>query len=454
MTTMIHSWRLLLRPWSFLCFLIAAAMLTGCSSSGTGTKSQASEGADGTSGAPGLETMTLPSLGLDPFGYEIPPEAAEIRGAPPPAAPASERTRAAILLPLSGPLSSLGQAMFNAATIALFDLDASRLELLPYDTKGTPEGAEEAARLALLEGAALILGPLLSGSVQAVAPVAAMRQAPVLAFSSDQRVARDGVHIMGFTPQAEVQRIIGFAAASGYRRIAVLGPNDGYGAAVVAAANASAAGAGADVSFLELYDPETIDFSAVAERLFGPGARPLGVPDGEESLPAAQTDAAIEAARRFDAVLVADSGPRLKSVVAYLSAAGLEAMRVRLLGTGAWDENDIVTDPDFQGAWFAAPPPALRQSFERRYQGAYGKRPPRLATLAYDATAVASVVAQERGSGIGIEQIITDPNGFLGRDGLFRFPPSGLTERRLAVLEVETDGVRVISQPVFSFLGS
>ena len=39
---------------------------------------------------------------------------------------------------------------------------------------------------------------------------------------------------------------------------------------------------------------------------------------------------------------------------------------------------------------------------------------------------------------------LTQPNGFSGIDGIFRFMPDGSVERGLAVLEVGTDGPRVI----------
>ncbi|MCH8991732.1 MAG: ABC transporter substrate-binding protein [Acidobacteria bacterium] len=77
--------------------------------------------------------------------------------------------RVALLLPLSGRNARLGNAMVNAAQLALFDLADDRFELLIHDTKGTPEGAAEAAALAIGDGASLILGPLLSASVTAVA---------------------------------------------------------------------------------------------------------------------------------------------------------------------------------------------------------------------------------------------------------------------------------------------
>ena len=68
------------------------------------------------------------------------------------------------------------------------------------------------------------------------------------------------------------------------------------------------------------------------------------------------------------------------------------------------------------------------------------RRPPRLSSLAYDATALAAVLArtgqQRTGQPAFDRAALSNPNGFAGIDGIFRFNGSGLVERGLAVLEI------------------
>src|SRR3990170_354043 len=75
-----------------------------------------------------------------------------------------------LLLPLSGSRADVGQALLNAAQLALFDLGGERFTLVVRDTQGTPEGAAAAAEAVLAEDAALILGPLFATSAEAVKP--------------------------------------------------------------------------------------------------------------------------------------------------------------------------------------------------------------------------------------------------------------------------------------------
>src|SRR4029077_11528633 len=99
---------------------------------------------------------------LPPVGIAAPASA--------PAVPGS--AKAALLVPLSGANAELGQAILDAAQLALFETPGERLILVPRDTGGTADGATKAARGAIDDGGELILGPLLAAEVEAVKPIA------------------------------------------------------------------------------------------------------------------------------------------------------------------------------------------------------------------------------------------------------------------------------------------
>jgi hypothetical protein len=97
----------------------------------------------------------------------------------------------------------------------------------------------------------------------------------------------------------------------------------------------------------------------------------------------------------------------------------------------------------------------FRRDFESAYRSTFGAAPHRLATLAYDATAMAALLAPDAGAkGAFSRAALTDPSGFLGRDGLFRLTADGLADRRLAVMQVAPGQTTVISAPELSFAGS
>jgi branched-chain amino acid transport system substrate-binding protein len=375
-----------------------------------------------------------------PYGQPPPP--------PPPAASApAGPAKVALLVPLSGPNAGLGKAILDAAQLALFETGGDQLTLVPRDTKGTSAGAADAAHAAVGAGVSLILGPLLASEVEAVKPVARDAHLDIIAFSTVTDLAGGNAFLMGFLPRQEVVREVTYARERGIGRFAALAPDTAYGHLMADALHDAASSTGATVTKVEFYDPRAGDPSAAIARLL-PGSAP---PPGAGPAAPDQAVPAPPAVASFDALLVPEGGNQLKQIARKLTAAGLDTKATRLLGSGLWDVPDIGDEPALAGGWFAASPPDAGRDFERRYRATYGRDPPRLASLGYDAAALAAVLARGQGGPPFSREAILNPNGFTGVDGLFRFTPQGLVQRALAVLEVEPQGNVVVSPAPQSF---
>lgn len=368
------------------------------------------------------------------------------------------RTRIAVLLPLTGQNAALGKAMLKATQMALFDLAGSNFALLPFDTKGTPQGAAAAASAALESDISLILGPLLSTSVSAIGEKARARNIRVVAFSTDRSVAGRGVYIMGFLPRTQVERVVTFAHNQGLSRFAILAPQDAYGYTVVDEMKRAVEKVDGVVTRVTLYDTalamNTEKLSEIVRDLANYDTRKqaldayraeLEARDDEmskqelESLEGQETLGDVD----FDAILLPAGGDPLKSIAPLLSYYDIDPKKVRFLGTGQWDDPTIGTEPALVGGWYATSGPKEWERFVRRYKERFQAKPPRLASLAYDATALAAVLV---GTGASLDDFsLTTRGGFSGVDGVFRFHQDGLVERGLAVLQVGRRGPRVVS---------
>ena len=367
-------------------------------------------------------------------------------GSPPPGA--GGPVKVAVLLPLSGANAELGKAMLEAAQMALFTTGNDRLTLVPRDTTGTPDGAAGAARAALADGAQLILGPLLAAEVDAVKPVAGEAKINVIAFSTATQLAGDNVFLMGFLPRQEVVREAAFARESGLSRFAVLAPNSEYGRLMTDALRETASQAGATVVKAETFDSRSSDVGPAIQRLAGNTASAApGTSPEPDAAPAPGPTQRVS----FDALLLPEGGDQLKQIARRLKTAGIGSPQVRLLGSGLWDDASVSSEPALVGGWFAASPPDARREFQSRFQSTYGHAPPRLASLAFDAAALAAVLAKAGGPAPFSHDAILNPSGFTGVDGLFRFTPQGLVQRGLAVLEVQPQGPVVVSPAPHDF---
>ena len=219
---------------------------------------------------------------------------------------------------------------------------------------------------------------------------------------------------------------------------------------------------GGTLTRARFYDPGADDFTDVVREFADYDARRRELLEQRKELEAQDDEISKSALRRlenlqtlgdlpFEALLVADGGKRLLSVAALLPFYDIDPGTVRMLGTGQWDEPGIGKEPALIGGWYAAPPPFARAEFDKRYQEIYGNRPPRLVTMAYDAMALISVLARQEGGPLFTTETLTNPNGFWGRDGVFRLTPSGIAERGLAVMQIGLDGNEIVSKAPESF---
>lgn len=322
------------------------------------------------------------------------------------------RDRIALLLPLSGPQASLGRAMEQAAELALFERGGRSVDFVPMDTGSTASGAAAAARQAVGAGARIIVGPLTAAETSAASAPARAGRIPIIAFTNDAAQSGPGVWTLGVTPAQQVRRAMGAAMSSGAQRFALAAPDDGFGRALATAMRSVAAEWG-------LPDPTIVLHSARA------------------SGGAVAQDVAQRSGGGVDAVLIGSTGAAARGVAAGLGAAGLNAPAPRILGHALWAQDATLgQEPALHGAIFAAPDPRSRASFDARFEGAFGERPPRLAGIAYDAAGVAArVVLTPRGqSGPNTGEV------FDGVDGPVRLQPEGLVQRGLALFAVEPSG--------------
>jgi ABC-type branched-subunit amino acid transport system substrate-binding protein len=322
------------------------------------------------------------------------------------------RNRIALLLPMTGPQAPLGRSMEQAAELALFERGSRNVDFLPMDTGGTASGAAAAARQAVGAGARVIVGPLTAAETSAASAPARAARIPILAFTNDAAQSGPGVWTLGVTPAQQVRRAMGAAMSGGAQRFALAAPDDAFGRALAAAMRSVAAEWG-------LPDPVI-----VLHALRASGG-------------AVAQDLAQRGAGGLDAVLIGSTGAVARGVAAGLAPAGLQNPAPRILGHALWaGDATLGQEPALHGAVFAAPDPRARASFDGRFEGAFGERPPRLAGIAYDAAGVAArVVLTPRGqAGPNTGEI------FDGVDGPVRLQPEGLVQRGLALFVVEPSG--------------
>jgi branched-chain amino acid transport system substrate-binding protein len=354
-------------------------------------------------------SLVLAACSVIPKGPVAP--AAPPPAAPPPPPPAAlptdtDRHRIALLVPESGPNAAAGQALANASTMALLDMNASNLRITTYDTSA---GAGAAAKRALADGNRMILGPLLGEEAGEVAAATRASHVPVISFSNDYTVAGGDVFVMGTIPAQSVTRVVRYARGAGATRFAALVPLGAYGERASAAMVAAVRASGGTLVDMETFGREPGALTGAIGKLKAHGA--------------------------FDAVLVADNA-RVAAQAAPLLKAGRPALRI--LGTELWNgEALLARTPALRGSLYATLSDTHFRQFSDRYRTRYGEAPYRISTMGYDGVLLSLRIAREWAPGRPFPTArLYDRGGFAGTDGIFRFNSNNVIERALEVREV------------------
>jgi ABC-type branched-subunit amino acid transport system substrate-binding protein len=339
--------------------------------------------------------------------------------------------KVALLLPITGAgnTPSVAKALKQAAELALFDFNNPSVTLVPKDTHGTPAGARAAAESAISEGVELIIGPLFAGEVSSAAPVARQAKVPMIALSSDQSVAGNGVYLLSFLAGRDVPRIVAYAMSHGKRSFAVLVPQSPYGRVAEEAFARAVARSGGQASVRATFPPGDAGAMAGSVRQVGD---------------------AVKSGQKIDAVFLPAGPEDLQALSPLLASAGI-AGRAQMIGTGQWDYPGIGREQALVGGWYAAPDPKGWSNFSANYAKTYGATPPRIASLGYDAVSLAVTLSQNQPGQRFTPSQLTRASGFSGVDGLFRLLPDGTSERGLAILEVGANGPRMLEPAPSSF---
>ncbi len=370
----------------------------------------------------------------------------------------SSNFRVGVLLPLSGDAARYGQGLKNATMLALEDTKNPNLILQYYDTKSTPEGARTAITNALNQKAQMIIGPLKSTSLRAISDEAVSRQVPVIAFSTSEEVLKPNIYTLGLLVDEQVNRIISYAAGKGRSRLALLLPDNATGIAVAKAAVKSAQQNQVRITRIGFYQPNTTDFSDILKKMTDFNMRSGRMDQMKKTLQAQaeQGDENSQKALRrvsthdtlgevdFDMVLIPETGAKLKSAISMFGYYDVFSPDVKFLGTSIWENTRLNNESTIIGSWYPALSRNHSNYFANKYAFVFGEKPQTLYSLAYDAVALSNALARQNGS--DLTGIITNSDGYVGINGMFRLFENGYNQHSMDIIEVRKTGDVVIDE--------
>ena len=339
--------------------------------------------------------------------------------------------RVAMLLPLSGNDSGVGESMKNAAMMAVGDINNNNLVVQFYDTKGTGSGARVAFENALNAKSDLILGPLKAEEVVAISNEALSKNVPVVSFSTSPNVLQEGVYSIGLLSDDQIKRIVRYSSDQGRRRLAAVLPDNQSGINMFKSLLKAGQKYGVEITKVGFYSPTAMDFGGLVT-----------------SMIASRSGGDVG----FDALLVPEFGNRLKAITSMFSYYDVSAPDVLFMGTSVWVNTGLSKETELYGAVYPVMPLSRIEDFNQKYSELFGSRPHSFGIYAYDAVTMASILSH--GNRDDLNEEITRNEGFSGMSGAFRILPNGLNEHGLDVVKITAEGPQLLEAAMQQFYGS
>ena len=340
----------------------------------------------------------------------------------------------ALLLPLESEnkdTNILSTEMMNAARLATADLKGVDINLTIYPTSGLADRAKYAAQTAINRGAQIIIGPLYGDETNSIKELAKKHRIKIISFSNNDSVIDENTYIIGVTLASVSNRIAKYAISKKLNRIAIVAPEGTIGEKGITTASNAILYNGGEIATIETYPLSPEGINKIAPSIF-------------KKLMESKTDA----------IMFTDTPTRgLVFITTELDRqfSSQKAKKLQKLGLTRWDaSNKVLKEPSLQGGWFVITDNRFEATYIDRFFSAYGVKPTRFSALSYDAIASVGVIARqafkENDPYPFDARNITNPNGFLGVNGVFRFKETGTNERALSIVKVDAGTYRILSQ--------
>lgn len=319
-----------------------------------------------------------------------------------------------VIAPFSGPSAQYGEDIRRGYLLAVEEINAQggvrgrKLQLLFEDSEGKPEKAVSAARkLIFMDKVKVILGPLWSSPVLAVAPICEREKVVLLSSgASSPKITKAGDYIFRneISDAYGAQKAAELYFKAGFRRIAILYINNDYGVGVKEVTEKVYRSLGGKVLLAEAFEQDATDFRTPLLKI---------------------------ASRKPQALLIV----AYKEAILILRQMEELGIHLQILGTPLMEDRELVEKCGKMAegiiyAYYGTFDPASRdkriQEFLRRFQKRFNTMPGYYAPLGYDAVYILAEAIKKGGfTAEGIKNALYKIRDFPGLTGRTSFDRNG-----------------------------
>jgi branched-chain amino acid transport system substrate-binding protein len=361
-----------------------------------------------------------------------------------------------VLVPQTGQAAFFGDRVLKGIQLAVLAYNtknpANRVEIVVKDTEGSPDKAAAGLQELSAKGVVAVIGPLLSREVEALAPVLAKVQLPVItptAPGAGLTELSPWIFRNALTNDAQAAAAAQYGLSQNLKKFVIFAPDDPYGRDLTRVFTRDLARK-AEILATIIYPPEANEFGPYIRRLIETDLRSQKIPIPEDDKERKKLFQAY--VPTFDALYLPGYAEKVGLLIPQLAFYNITGKPI--IGSNNWHTPDLLERAGrhaegaviVDGFYPENQDPAVKAVVDA-YRSAYQDDPDILSAQAYDAAAmVLSLLAEKKDTPTTIREGLLNLKDFPGISGTTTFPGNGEAQKKLFLIRIEDGKFTLVTE--------
>ena len=335
---------------------------------------------------------------------------------------AIDKIKIGLLVPLTGKNSEIGQSIIKSARLAINKIDNISIEIIPRDTRSSPEITLTAAKELSNLGVKIVIGPVFNESLLYLDEI---REITFLALTNKNDNFSKNVINAGINATSQLNAIKKFIKLNKIKKTIFLTPDINYKSEIKKAISNS------KIKIIEnyIYNTDPTKLTKQIEKITNYRIRKQNLEDEIIRLEKSDQnnkEQLIEKLKKrdtlgkvnFDSVVISDFDESLKSVTTSLLYTDVSPKNQYFITLNQWFDKSLLRETSSQPLYFPSANKSNFDNFSAEYFEKYNQQPNQLSFLSYDLVGLVYYLILQNNSVID-ERMFAKKTFFKGKVGIF-----------------------------------
>ena len=343
---------------------------------------------------------------------------------------ADKKIKIGLLVPLSGKDAYIGQSIIKATQLAINKINNSSIEILPKDTKSSPETTLRATKELEQLGVKIVIGPVFNDSLMYLDE---FKDITFISLTNKIIGNKKNIISAGINASSQLRTIKKFLELNEINKTILLIPDVDYKDEVKKGVSNSKI----KIFKSYIYDSEPTKLTKQIEKITDYPKRKQNLIDEINRLEKsdeANKDRLIERLNKldtlgdvkFDSIIIADFNESLKSVTTSLLYTDIFPNEKYFITLNQWFDESLLNETSSQPMYFPSINKKNYENFKTEYFEKFGQHPNQLSFLSFDLVGLVYYLLFKNDLVVN-ETIFTKKTMFKGKIGTFEIKDSKIS---------------------------